>query len=421
MIDLIRESETKKRFCILPFNSVQINQTQVMPCCKMGAVEIKDGSWKETMVRYFDNAQLKQMQELFLSSQVPRECSKCFSAGEIALYPHQKLLEYQKMIEASEVDAILSDGTTPQILNVILTNACNLRCRHCAPTCSSSINSVWNDELAKITSANKTKPFNSDELIDELLAFDKFHSVRNVLLSGGEPLMLKRLYDITKKFKDSGCRKIGVVTNLSNDPFGYLPKLNEIGKSIYASLTVSIDGDRPMHEYHRNLLDIDKFEANVNSLGELEHIVLSVMIAVDAINVLSFTKLIDYIFAIFPRAPIFQLSIVENSYLCMKVLPTELKKMALTRITEYVENFPHHDKCNASSALLRLEQVKNLLESSIVFDESVINPNHAYAIRQQSKFRSFIEYLVLLDKMYGTDFREVLPELLPYCAASQPQ
>ena len=233
--------------------------------------------------------------------------------------------------------------------------------------------------------------------------------------------MLKRLYDIVKKFKDSGCRKIGVVTNLSNDPFSFLPKLNEIGKSILTGVTVSIDGDRQMHEYHRNLLDIDTFESNVKSLGELEHIVLSVMIAVDAINVLSFTKLVDYIFAIFPRVPVFQLSIVENAYLHISVLPTELKKLALKRITEYIENFPHHGKCNANSALLRLGQVKNLLESSIVFDESVINPNHAYAIRQQSKFRSFIEYLVLLDKMYGTDFREVLPELLPYCAASQPQ
>ena len=326
MIDLIRESETKKHFCILPFNSVQINQAQISPCCKMGALETKNGSWKETMVRYFNNAQLKQMQESFLDSRIPWKCSKCFSAGDTALYPSQKFNEYQKTIEATGLDPVLPDSSTPQLLNVILTNACNLRCRHCDPSCSSSINSVWTDELVKMTGTNKSKPFNSDELIDELLTFDKFHSVRNVLLSGGEPLMLKRLYDITKKFKDSGCRKIGVVTNLSNDPFGYLPKLNEIGKSIYASLTVSIDGDRPMHEYHRNLLDIDKFEANVNSLGELEHIVLSVMIAVDAINVLSFTKLIDYIFAIFPRPPIFQLSIVENSYLSMKVLPTELKK-----------------------------------------------------------------------------------------------
>ena len=419
MIDLIRESETKKRFCILPFNSVQINHTQVMPCCKMGAIETKNGSWKETMVRYFDSAQLKRMQESFLNSQVPRECSKCFSAGEIALYPHQKLLEYQKMVEASDVDAFLPDSSTPQFLNVILTNACNLRCRHCVPSCSSSISSVWTDELTKITGVNKAKPFNSDELIDELLVSDKFRSVRNVLLSGGEPLMLKRLYDIAKKFKESGCRKIGVVSNLSNDPFGFLPKLNEIGKSITANLTISIDGDRQMHEYHRNLLDIDKFESNVRFLGELEHIGLRVMIAVDAINVLSFTKLIDYIFAIFPRPPLFQLSIVENSHLSMKVLPTELKKMAVARITEYIENFPHHGKLYASLALLRLDQVKNLLESSIVFDESLINPNPSYSIRQQSKFKSFIEYLVLLDKKYGTDFKEVLPELLPYYGDSQ--
>lgn len=401
-IDLLQEAETRETFCILPFNSVQINQYQVLPCCKMGALEPVQNSWKETFDRYFANKQLRAMQESFLRSESPHVCKKCFLGPKQSLYPDQKLSDFRHSVHQGLINPVITTAPTVQFLNILLTNACNLRCRHCAPGCSSSLDKIWDAELVRLTGAQKTPLVKSDELIDELISNPKFDDVKSVLLSGGEPLMLKRLAEVAGKFAERGAEKIGIVTNLSDDPFNFLDYFNELGKDVYATVTVSIDGDRIIHPYHRNLLDIDAFVANAKKLNSLENVHVCVMIAVDAINILTFTNLIDFVFELFDGSIFFQLSIVENAFLHVRVLPQELKQLALDRLNYYIDNFPHKDEYAANSAMSRLLQVRQVLESAIKFGYNRI------------LFDRFIEYLTALDKKYGTSFEEVIPEFSPF-------
>lgn len=401
-IDLLQEAETRETFCILPFNAVQINQYQVLPCCKMGALQPVQISWKETFDRYFANEQLRAMQESFLRSESPAACKKCFLGPKQSLYPDQKLSDFRHSVQQGLINPVITVAPTVQFLNILLTNACNLRCRHCSPGCSSSLDKIWDDELARMTGVSKTPLMKSDELIDELINNPKFNDVKNVLLSGGEPLMLKRLAEVAGKFAERGAEKIGIVTNLSDDPFNFLEYFNELGKEVYATVTVSVDGDRIIHPYHRNQLDIDAFIANAKKLNSMENVHVCVMIAVDAINILTFTNLIDFVFELFDGSIFFQLSIVENGFLHVRVLPQELKQLALDRLNYYIDNFPHKDKYAADSAMSRLLQVRQVLESAIKFGYNRI------------LFDRFIEYLTALDKKYGTSFEAVIPEFSPF-------
>ena len=401
-IDLLHEAQTRDPFCILPFNSIQINQYNVLPCCKMAKLERVDGSWKETFDRYFENPELKAMQQSFLRSEAPRACTKCFLGPKQSLYPDQKFRDFEHSVKEGLIDPVIQDSLTPQFLNILLTNACNLRCRHCSPGCSSSLDKIWDDELTMLTGQPKTPLMKSDELIDELVSNPKFDTVKSVLLSGGEPLMLKRLSEVTSKFAERGAKKIGIVTNLSDDPFNFLEYFNELGKEVYATVTVSIDGDRLIHPYHRNQLDIDAFIANAKKLNSLKNIHVCVMMSVDAINVLSFPKLIDFVYELFDESVFFQLSLVENGYLHVRVLPIELKQLALDRVNYMIDNFPYHDRVGSYTAMDKLIQVRQVLEASIKFGYNKI------------LFDRMITYLTVLDRKYGTSFKDVIPEFSPF-------
>lgn len=71
MINLLSEADNREKFCILPFNALQISQFHVTPCCKMQFLEPVGDSWKETFDRYFSSQKLKLMHDDFLANQTP--------------------------------------------------------------------------------------------------------------------------------------------------------------------------------------------------------------------------------------------------------------------------------------------------------------------------------------------------------------
>ena len=408
MINLLSEADNREKFCILPFNALQISQFHVTPCCKMQFLEPVGDSWKETFDRYFSSQKLKLMQDDFLANQTPMVCQRCFLGNGQSLYPGQKLKDYRHSVVNGMVNPVIQDNTEMQMLNILLTNTCNLRCRHCSPGCSSSLNKIWDDNLTQLTNCPKTPPIKSDELIDELISNPNFAGVRNVLLSGGEPLMLNRLREVTEKFAENGANKIGIVTNLSDDPFDFLDYFNQLGEKIYATVTVSVDGDKDMHAYHRNGLDIEAFVRNAKKLSSLKNIHVCIMIAVDAINIFKFPAIIDFLFELFDCPLFIQLSLVENDYLRIRNYPIELRQLALDRVKTYIENFPHHDKVSGPNALTVTDQIRQTLEKSLTVPFN------------QESFDKFLRYLEILDSKYETSFREEIPELAPFLQQAKP-
>ena len=118
-------------------------------------------------------------------------------------------------------------GRSLTALRVSVIDRCNLRCTYCMPA------EVFNKNYTYL------KP-------DEILTFDEIQTVvqsamnlgvRKIRLTGGEPLLRPKLWDLVKKIKSLGIEEIALTTN------GLL--LEEQAAALYGAgldrVTVSLD------------------------------------------------------------------------------------------------------------------------------------------------------------------------------------
>ena len=143
--------------------------------------------------------------EIFSDLDLKREKShqKNFYPSEINYSPKEKITNYKK-----------KEYSAPTVINLEITEACNVKCRHCY--------NPWRD-----TSAGK---FNVDEkkfdyLLDEFIKNKVFH----VVLSGGEPLARYELacYAVEKLSKNN--ISISFNSNLMLATVEKMAKLKSLG------------------------------------------------------------------------------------------------------------------------------------------------------------------------------------------------
>ncbi len=135
----------------------------------------------------------------------------------------------------------------PKVLQISLTNRCNLSCRMC-----SIANSLPKDqELSTVQVLHA---------IDEA----KSYGIQEVLLTGGEPFLREDLFEITRYCQSKGLRSI-ITTNgtLINEALA-----DSIAGSGISHLHFSIDGLEEVNDYFRGPGAFNKIIKAVNLLSE---------------------------------------------------------------------------------------------------------------------------------------------------------
>lgn len=95
---------------------------------------------------------------------------------------------------------------TLKFIDVRWNNSCNLGCLYCSP----SFSSVWVDRLQQQNKVRPTKSY-QDDLLHWIL--ERIDHVREIMLVGGEPLLMKQNYYLLSQLP-MDC-KISIITNLS--------------------------------------------------------------------------------------------------------------------------------------------------------------------------------------------------------------
>ncbi len=110
-----------------------------------------------------------------------------------------------------------------------LTNVCNLNCQHCY----SSANQITDNQL-------------SYEEIVSFIPQLKQNNIKIVILSGGEPLLRKDIFNIARKIQQEG-----IITYLSTN--GLLIDRRNISqiKEVFNYVGISIDGRKEIHDFFR--------------------------------------------------------------------------------------------------------------------------------------------------------------------------
>ena len=242
-----------KLFCTAPWVGITVREDGHVRTCCIGKTSLGNLN-QNSIVEILQSHPLKQIQQRMLSGEPDLDnCRTCIdSQNRNGLTPIQE--HYNKFYPE-----IIKDQIELKFLDIRWNNLCNLGCMYCDPMFSS----VWQDRQ-KIKRASVVKDY-QDELLDWIL--EKSHQIKEILLVGGEPMLMKQNYALINQLSDE-CR-ISVITNLSyNLPeLPCTPKLLNRPRS-NTVWNVSLDNTGMQFEYVRNGGNWSQIEKNLKYLNQ---------------------------------------------------------------------------------------------------------------------------------------------------------
>lgn len=319
--------DPKKTICALRWMNpvINISRPEVKSCCHTEYEVIP----KEDMEKYgtdvfLNTDKLKKDRYDLIKGVRSKDCSSCWMLEDKGVHsPRQgyemfanfffdeknatpENIENFKENFADWAESVTPDspalrGDRPFMLDINLGNLCNLKCMYC----HHGVSSQWGMENIKYGELDKDyydRIYNTEYPEYEELFWKWFnetakYSVGVISISGGEPLITPKFYDVLDKindaFKDLPDRRkkvvIGFSTNLNTPEnyfkkfLNYVPKLDEY---FILHMFVSMEGLGKQAEYIRNGLDWNLFESNIRTILEGQYnLQLNFQITINTLNI----------------------------------------------------------------------------------------------------------------------------------------
>jgi len=348
-----------------PFTGLATREDgSIKVCCRSHPIgNITENNLEEI----WNNENMRRIRHQVLNNERPQECSPCFvledQGVESLRQRHIKGVIPEARINRypNALNQLRKDYTMPfeiPTMEIKLNNLCNLKCRMCQPTDSTS----WDDwseveEFYKeegnymVDAINKLglkkKPY-LDKFEDNPNWWESFEKIipyfRRAELAGGEPLMDPQHYRILDKLAPYGDQiEIKYATNLTTlgikggrNIWDYWPKFKSV------AVNVSIDGLDDVYEHIRGNSNWNTIVENIKIIQKIPNISRIVgSVCVQASNIMSLDKIIEYFLD--DIGIVFYSNRVEHpNLLSAQVLPNDLKKVAIAKLEDIkprIKNF----------------------------------------------------------------------------------
>jgi MoaA/NifB/PqqE/SkfB family radical SAM enzyme len=397
----------------------------VKVCCRSHPIGfIQDQSLEEI----WNGDNMKRIRKQVLTGYRPPECEPCFSLEDQGVeslrlrHVNGTIPEARIKLYPMAVNKMNDDYTMPfeiPTMEIKLNNLCNLKCRMCNPTDSTS----WNDwqEVEEfydkennfisenVRKLNLIKKPYLDKFEDNPNWWDSFEKLlpyfRRVEFAGGEPLMDPQHYRILDMLKPYG-KDIEIKYATNGTTFGikggrnvheYWPYFRSV------AVNISIDGIGTVYDYIRGNGNWDEVVQNIQEFKKIPNVSRIVgAVAVQVSNVLTLDKMIECFLD--ELDIVFYTNMVKYpSQLSIQVLPKYLKLLAIQRLEFVKERVPEFRYVKQNPILL------NLTLGQI---EGVIN--YIKAVDQSDKWEECIEFNKKLDASRNQSFETVTPEFKRY-------
>ena len=270
--DLIKKNKLgdPNTFCILPFTHLSTTvYGQIRLCCRSKAISKIDD---ESLLDVWNGEKLKKIRNDLVNGIRVKECQNCWKMEDnniVSLRQSQNIGKIEKYKNNEDI----------KILELKLSNLCNLKCRMCSPVASTPWLSEWDDikqfynlqdrewhdNIVKenptiINKFAKNKKFLKD--------FEKIKdNITELEFSGGEPLLdplhyqiLDSIIDRSKEISLKYSTNLSVLGTSKYDISDYWPKFKDV------NLTISIDGFPDLHEYIRTGANSNVLKNNINEV-----------------------------------------------------------------------------------------------------------------------------------------------------------
>lgn len=243
--NLLVESKT---FCILPWISLYVEtDNRVLPCCYYKDEVLGDAK-TDTLKTIWNNDKTRQLRLDMLKEKELASCRGCYLKDQQnkddtvrASYNRKYLKEYNRIRE-TKPDGRLDRFELP-LINFNASNLCNLQCRMCVSTVSSSLHAVEKQLGIPVNVKALVKP--NPTFFEQYC--EHIEHIQQVIFAGGEPLMMKETYDFVKRLGEHNRHDVELhyITNMthtglgSTNVFDIWRKFNHI--NLYASLDAEND------------------------------------------------------------------------------------------------------------------------------------------------------------------------------------
>ena len=396
-------------FCAMPWVHLHVTQNgNVTPCCQAPwGDEAKFGNINtSTIQEVWKGKRFEDFRKQMIKGKPAPACSRCYEKEEMGWISLREITndKYENEINDLIQNKFHSSSyETPVYFDIRFSNVCNLKCRICNFSSSSS---WYNDDLA-LGNIKPETPALTTSIIDEEKFFREFKeqigSIKEIYFAGGEPLMMEQHYQILEFLIETGntrC-KLFYNTNLSRLKFKGFDILELWKQFDYVNLAVSLDDIGERLEYQRKNAKWEQMVSNFETIKrEANNVDLMISPTISVFNILSITEM--------------HLELFNKGYVRVEdVVPTLL-------VYPLEFNIRNLSKELKKTAEKRIEEHVTWLENQSVEDQKKMN----YVLRQ---YRNIINYLnhdgdekarlnfpqkiAELDALRDEDFVSVFPEL----------
>lgn len=327
----VRFHGPKKLACYNPFANLYFNSRgQAVPCCRNQNTVL--GTYPQDSIRdiwFGDTAE--KLRKHLLNNDLSMGCEYCESQFKSKRFSG---------LPSMHVDRYATTKIKyPRVLELELSNKCNLQCIMCSGVVSSSIrkNRECQNELDIVY---------DDEFVRQLEEFLTY--AKEICFYGGEPFLIDSYYKIWDiLIKNKSKAKLHVVTNgtIFND------KISNLLKKLNFSISVSFDAmNKETFENIRVGADFDNVKDNINKINEL----------------------------------------LGKKGLSLSMTPIKQNWMEVPKVIEY---------CNSLNATINLSFVENPYDMSLYsFDSNmlneIVNYYKSYRFKRSKNYNSKYNYQV---------------------------
>jgi organic radical activating enzyme len=308
----------KKTFCIQPFREVAMKNwgdsllNEAWPCCVMGNYSYTrhehvlkiDNIENLTPQEIFDHPRMQELRDNLSNGVRDPACRVCWDMEDKDIKSHREFFNQEHGIkEDTNIVAKLSD------IDITTSNTCNLRCRMCRPSASSSLyvdfkyfkkeNRLSDVYIAtsKFFTANE-HPINSSDSKQMQWIYDNTDKITKIKASGGEPFYDKKVIQLLKKYIEDDTAKnteLSFHTNGTQFNDNIISLITQFKSN---SHTISIDGVGKIYDYVRYPFKFTELEDSLKNYIKKVNPHLKINLTVNAYNILNIKDFIDWAMSI---------------------------------------------------------------------------------------------------------------------------
>lgn len=361
-----------KWYCSLPWTGFSNDPDgKVRPCC-LYKDYIRDDNddlmyvQTHSMEEIFHSTFMKSLRQQFRDGSRPKECSTCLIDERHGHRSKRQIYNRNKPGTDQPIVDFEKEPRIPTEFQMIISNACNLKCRSCSPSHSN----LWQAEHKVIWGhTSYSMPHGQSGDKNGLLWKNRHEwmsSIENLEIVGGEPFYIKQWDEIWEEMIALGVSKTVRMSMSSNALIFAGEKVQHLGENFnHIGLGLSIDGMGETYDYLRHPGKWDEVSKNVIHYSDwkrennIQNVDISISHTIGWLNVFWLPEFKQWLNENTQDFKFWYNTIHHPNHMALWAIPVEVKQLIANKLTTWGQDVDN------VTALINYMNSKNPTDSEL--------------------------------------------------------